>query len=311
MTLVSFVGLADIRLAQEERGPIVTAVRELCPDRVVMFATEGGVQHDFTRGAAAVRLAIKSVSPETKVQTLTFEIDDPTDHNELYPKLQQALSSVMTINEEVVAAISSGTPSMQVCWILLAESGDAKIRLVRTVEPELSASIVREVRLGTSLPRITSMEQELRNLRDLVIEPVLLERKSGKVMIGGTQVAFSPLQFAYYRFFLEHLKKARKGEPFEIRISAFALGETYTKEINSHQMEAFPDFENSDPTRLAKKRSDISAEDFRSTISKLNKRINDALGGDQLSTYYHIKAEGPKNARRYAIRLDPTKIVLR
>ncbi len=311
MTLVSFVGVTDIRLAQEERGPILTAVRELRPDRVVMFATEGDLQHDFARGAAAVKVAIKSVAPSTKVQTLTFEIDDPTDHNELYPKLKEALASVMTRNDEVVAAISSGTPSMQVCWILLAESGDANIRLVRTVEPELTSTVVRDVRLDTGLPRITRLEQENRDLRDIAIEPVLLERKSGRVLIGSTEVKFSPLQFAYYRFFLERVKKAKKDQPIDFRVSALSLGKTYTQEINQHQYDAFPDFENSDPVRLAKKRSDISADDFRSAISKLNRRITDTLGNKTLAAFYHVKGEGSKKARRYAVGLEPAKIILK
>ena len=308
MTLVSFVGVTDIRLAQEERGPILTAVRELRPDRVVMFATEGDLQHDFARGAAAVKVAIKSVAPSTKVQTLTFEIDDPTDHNELYPKLKEALASVMTRNEEVVAAISSGTPSMQVCWILLAESGDANIRLVRTVEPELTSTVVRDVRLDTGLPRITRLEQENRDLRDIVIEPVTLFRKKGYVMIGDVQVNFSPLMFAYFRFFLELARKAKSSENAGFRMSMFTLGETNTKLINEYQAEAFPDYENSDLVRLAKTRADIPAQDFRSTISKLNKRLSDVLGNKTLASFYHVNADGPKSARHYAIRIEPSKI---
>jgi hypothetical protein len=308
MTLVSFVGVTDMRLAEQARGPILTAVRELRPTRVLLLVTEGDLQHDFSKGARAVRVAIKSFDSSIVVSTSSIEIDDPTDHNEIYPKLRDEVASRFKASDDVVAAISSGTPSMQVCWILLAESGDAPIRLIRTIEPELTTIVVRDVRLDTGLPRITRLEQENRELRDIAIEPVTLHRKRGHVMIGNTKVNLSPLMFGYYRFFLELARKAKAIEDAGFRMSMFTMGETNTKLINEYQAEAFPDYENSDLVRLAKTRADIPAQDFRSTISKLNKRLTDELGNKTLASFYHVQADGPKSARHYSIRLEPSKI---
>lgn len=312
LTLISFVGVTDARLAPDDKGPVLSAVQALQPGRVVLIATvTPGSQHDLVEGASKVKKAIARVAAGVQTTITTMDLTDPTDHNDIYPQLRELVQPYCGPKADTVAAISSGTPSMQVCWILLAESGDASLRLIRTVEPELSTKVVREVKLGSGLPRITALEVENQELRALVLPQVKLRVKHGTVHVGDALIKLSPTQFAYYRYFLERCKAGKKREDRWLRISQHIMSDEFTSRINAYQYESFPDAADSDPVRLKKQRPDIAVEVFRTTLSKLNKKIEDALQLPHLAKYYLISYEGPKNARHYGIDLDPTKIDLK
>lgn len=311
MVLFSFIGVADARLAQESKGPIVTAVTGLKPDQVYLIATQSeNSVHDFLSGGSSVKKVLAKLIPKSKVTIVTLDIEDPTDHNEIYPKLKELLTPHANDGSELVAAISSGTPSMQVCWVLMAESGDIPLRLYRTVERELSSKTIREVTLGTGLPRITALEQENRELLEVALPQIVMKRKSGILLIGTQDVKLSPTQFAYYRFFLEICKKGKTEDDRRLRISGYDMSDHFTTTINVYQQESFPDFEASDPARL-KKRSTIAADVFRSNVTKLNTKIATALPSKALARYYEIGHIGSKTARHYGINLEPSKINLR
>lgn len=310
-TLFSFVGVTDIQLLDQQRGPILTAVDGLKPKNVILIATTGaGVRYDLVGGASKLQKLIKSGSPLTKVSISTMDIDDPTDHNEIYPKLREVVSIHATKHARLLAAISSGTPSMQVCWILLAESGEVKLALYRTTEAELTKTPVSEVRLDASLPRITALEEENATLKAIAIPTVEMSVKKGQVKIGTAIVDFSPLQFAYYRFFLERIKSSPDGEESRYRISGVFAGDAFARSILNYRNESFPDAADSDGTYGKRKDPVVPIEQFRSNVTKLNKKLQKALG-DLLASYYIIEGDGPRQAKSYGLRIDKSKVRIR
>ncbi|MBK6291719.1 MAG: hypothetical protein IPF59_08155 [Ignavibacteria bacterium] len=311
MVLFSFIGVADTNLAGESKGPIITAVTGLKPDAVYLIATQSeNSKHDFLAGGGSVKKVLAKLEPRSKVTIVTLDIEDPTDHNEIYPKLKDLLAPYVKSGVDLTAAISSGTPSMQVCWILLGESGDVPLRLIRTVEPELSSKTIRDVTLGTGLPRITALEEENRELREVALPQIVMKGKKGILTIGDRDVKLSPTQFAYYRFFLELCKKGKTDDDRRLRLSGYDMSDHFTTTVNRFQQEGFPDFEASDSVRL-KKRSMIAADVFRSNVTKLNAKIISILPSRSLARYYQIGHVGSKKARHYGIELDPSKITLR
>ena len=55
-TLFSFVGVTDINLLDQQRGPILTAVDGLKPKNLILIATTGaGVRHALLSGAESSR----------------------------------------------------------------------------------------------------------------------------------------------------------------------------------------------------------------------------------------------------------------
>jgi hypothetical protein len=310
-TLFSFVGATDIKLLDEARGPILTAVSNLKPRYVILIATTGaGVRYDLVGGASRLQHLIKAQSAFTKVSIVTMDIDDPTDHNEIYPKLRELISFHSAKKSRLLAAISSGTPSMQVCWILLAESGEIGITLYRTTEEELTRTPVREVRLDASLPRIIALEEENAALKAIAIQPVEMSIDKGLVSIGTTVIHFSPLQFSYYRFFLERAMQPQGSTDVRYRVSAMIMDDLFTRSIIAYRRESFPSLADSDGTYRKHKEPMIPVEQFRSTITKLNKKISDALG-EPIASYYRIHVDGPRQAKRYGLRIDASKIQIR
>ena len=99
---------------------------------------------------------------------------DVTDHNHIYPVLKGFTDDLNKAeNFDYTAAISSGTPAMQVCWILLAESGDFsetnKLNLIKVKDPAFGESENIPVIIETSLPQIIRLKNEIKTLRnDLV-----------------------------------------------------------------------------------------------------------------------------------------------
>ncbi|MBU3742584.1 MAG: hypothetical protein FGM24_09920 [Candidatus Kapabacteria bacterium] len=311
MVLFTFVGTTDVKLIDEAKGPALTAVLELKPRQVVLIATTGdGVRFDLIDGAARFAKLVKRVAPATRTSIVTMDIDDPTDHNEIYPKLREIVQSHSNTKSPLVASISSGTPSMQVCWILLAESGDAGIKLYRTIERELTDKPLREVRLDSSLPRIRTLEAENKQLRQIAIRPIEILIDKGMVKVGQTIIDLSPIQFAYYRFFLERIKAAKGGSDPRYRVSARVMDDEFVAKVDQYLKESFPDRADSDGTYGKKKSKMTPTENFRSTISKLNRKFTDALDED-LAEYYTIRYIGPRQARSYGLRLEHTHVRIR
>lgn len=311
MVLMTFVGTTDIKLIDERKGPAIAAVLELQPTSVVLIATTGaGARHDLLDGAAQFAKLVKREAPGARTSIVTMDIDDPTDHNEIYPKLRDIVQAHAQPHVPLVAAISSGTPSMQVCWILLAESGDARITLYRTVERELTDRPLREVRLDSALPRIIALEEENKHLRQIAIQPLALRIHDGIVTVGSTIIGLSPMQFAYYRFFVERIKAAKGGSDASYRVSARVMDDAFTSKIDAYLNESFPDRSDSDGRYGGKKSRVIPTEYFRSTLSKINKKFSDSLD-ESLADYYIIHVVGPKQARKYGLRIDHEKIRIR
>ncbi len=309
MHLISFVGTTDGQLAPEGKGPILTAVAELRPSDVTLIVTEGDNDRiDYQAYAGAVKKAISSIAPNVKVRRVTMDLDDPTDHNDIYPKLRSIIAKIAESDQSLIGAISSGTPSMQVCWILLAESGEAKIRLVRTVDPKLSKKTVRDVVLGVGLPRIQALESENLDLQSIAIPQVTMHVKKGVLTIGDEIINLSPRMFAYYRYFLERAIKSLKSAEAMFVVRGVFVGGDFAKQIIAFSEESFPEKEDEDLHNMKAKNLDFETSVFRSTISKMNKRIMDAVPDPRIHRYLIVRAEGPKSARQYFVTIPPAKI---
>jgi sigma54-dependent transcription regulator len=122
--LLSFVGTNDAgNLNGKPDGAILTVFRKLRFDEVHLLwnpAAPRGIS--FEDIAKHVRFEIEDRGYARRVSLHRFDCKDVTDHNEIYPKLLavcNALKSSKT--RKFTAAIASGTPAMQVCWILMAE----------------------------------------------------------------------------------------------------------------------------------------------------------------------------------------------
>jgi hypothetical protein len=218
--LISFVGSNDAgKLLGKNDGAILTLLKARKFDEVNLIWTKSEKEKfDGYKIAKDLEKEIKARKHCFSVYLHSFELEDITDHNEIYPKLLELCrdkfeNRLRTI--KLIAAISSGTPSMQVCWILMAESGDFPLEIIRVSEPKFKSKPFTQVKLGTGLPRITKLQEEVNELKP----NVKLQIDPPRLLIDGNQIKLGPIQFCYYRYFLE---KAKSGEKY-MRVTAYQL----------------------------------------------------------------------------------------
>lgn len=299
---VSFVGFNDAgKHIGKEDGAILTALKALKKvDKVHLLWSPTG---NFKDIANYLKKEIISKKYCKNILLNSFDLDNVTDHNEIYPKLLDYCISNFKDDEVVTAAIASGTPAMQVCWILMAESGDFKMKLIRSNEPKFSKSPITEIKLGTGLPKVIKrLESENKDLKKL-LPAVSLNIKKGELKIGDELIMLSPIQFAYYRYFLERAKNEKEYERFGI----LETSATFLKTILSFHKETFPDAYSAIEVseKILKSGYGVDMRTFRANISKLNKKIKSAITN---YNFYMIETVGSRYKTRYGISLLADKI---
>jgi len=234
-----------------------------------------------------------------------LNINNPVDHNEIYPKLLEYCKSLDNSKHlEYTAAISSGTPAMQVCWILMAESVDFKLNLIRTNEPSFNQDIITPVKLGTGLPRIQKIEKENKILKDLLPE-VEIYIKERKLLIGKTEVSLHPMEFCYYRYFLEKAKRGNHEESIPDR----HLPKLMVQVLNKYYKESFPYSDKGKALENAAiNNDDLPKSILSENMANIKKKIINSLEDKNLAIQYTIKNLGNRNDGVYLIDLDKKKI---
>ena len=302
--LISFVGKNDKGTdsdSKESEGAIITALTERKYDilHLLWNPTKTG-EYDFYRIAEHV----KETAIKEKYFTLEnihlhpFQCENVTDHNEIYPKLLELCRSLPK-GTEYTAAIASGTPSMQVCWILMAESGDFKMKLIRSNEPRFGKPLVTDIKLGTGLPRIKKQENKISNLiKDIKknLSPVEVDKKNLKINIAGEYLRLSHIEFCYYLYFLKRANYDKPG----LRVANNNPPEEFVNDINRLFKQLFPNLDRIKP-----------GTNFQSNVSKVNKEIKRVIDNAHRSKYYLINGEGLRGSKSYKIDLKPSLIKIR
>ncbi|MBK9226458.1 MAG: hypothetical protein IPL67_05260 [Ignavibacteria bacterium] len=261
--------------------------------------------YDFHRIGKYVESTLAERSLCKKVLLTQLHIKDPTDHNEIYPKLLKYLESVQKSGFTYTAAISSGTPSMQACWILIAESGAFPLKLVRSDDPKWGVPVVRKVKLSAALPRIEKIKKENTELKKSALEVVKIDKKKPEIRIGEKVIDLTPIEFVYYRFFAE---RARRDEE-HIRFGGLDAPKEFFEKILDFHKESYPE---SDGLRMTlEKNGTISCSTFRANVTRLNKKFKSAVSHKFYSQFYLIESEGKRYAKRYCINLPPESIKIK
>ena len=129
---LSFVGNNDAgKLIKQKDGAILTALTNQKFDEVILLWNQSSrKEFDYLAISNYLKKEIFKRRLGKKVTFIELNIKDVTDHNEIYPALK-TITDQLPKSESLnyTAAISSGTPAMQVCWILLAES-ETFLRLI-------------------------------------------------------------------------------------------------------------------------------------------------------------------------------------
>jgi len=148
--LLTFSGFHDPFAAsaatgEMRAGPILTVVAERPFDRVYLFTTPKAAEISEKTATAIVER-----HPGVKVEILEVPLKDPTNYLGI---LRQLRSHFKTLNAthpdaEYSISVSSGTPHMHACWLLLAASGEIPATILQSSPPEFvpeGRSSVKEI----------------------------------------------------------------------------------------------------------------------------------------------------------------------
>lgn len=305
--LISFVGGNDAgKLYGKKDGAILTLIKARQFNEINLIWTKSEKEKfDGYKIAKYLEKEIKARKHCRVVYLHLFELEDVTDHNEIYPKLLELCMDKFEKRQKTInltAAISSGTPSMQVCWILMAESGDFPLEIIRVNEPQFKKKPFIPVKLGTGLPRIIHLEKEVNSMKPEVVMTI----KHPSLKIDNNEIILGNLEFCYYRYFLT---KAIRGEKY-MKVNGFELPFEFLECLIEYFNESFPSLDQDirEYEQMFKRKENISTARFWPNRTRINDKISLALHNKSRSRYTEIEPGGMKGAKTYGINLPVEKI---
>ena len=131
--LLTFTGFHDpfsytVVENKKQAGPILSLVNALGFDHIVLFDTPG-----TTENTEKTIKAINKRIPDMPLEVHSApDLADPTDHLRILAFLRKQVPHVLKAspNADFYISISSGTPSMHACWLLLVADGTIPARII-------------------------------------------------------------------------------------------------------------------------------------------------------------------------------------
>lgn len=132
--LLTFTGFQDpfalgLIGEEEQPGPILSLLQEKIFHRVFLFSTP-----KTDKNTKATFKAIQKVFPNIMVEILEIYLDDPTDYLLILKGLRSHFKAIREslTKADYFISVSSGTPQMHACWVLLAACGEIPAHILNT-----------------------------------------------------------------------------------------------------------------------------------------------------------------------------------
>ncbi len=311
--LLSFVGSKDAGpLDNKPDGPILTALQNEKFDQAYLLWNNGTYQ---TITYKEIVEYLKSEIVERKLVKKVFSCELPIknviDHNSIYTLLKEFTENLdKTKKNFYTAAISSGTPAMSVCWILLAESGDFSesnpLRLIQVGHPKFGKSENLLVKIDTSLPRIVRLKEEVKSLKKNLIPVATIKISRPSLTIGNNEIPVTAIELCYFTYFARRVVAGKGQEKFPL----YHTTSEFLDNIIEIHKELFidSDYGRQDLERIRKQNVGLDIKTFRGNISKLNRKIREAISNDSIAEEFIIVSGGIKGAKSYGIKAPKDKI---
>jgi len=135
--LLTFIGNNDC--LSDRPGAILTVLENQRFDKVFLL-----YNHDkYLEAATRIFKYCREKYPMTKVTYVETLISDPTDYNIVYPAMYSVVKKIVNDNKglDFIISITSGTPTMHSCWLLLQQGGVIDANLIQ-VQKETGITLV-------------------------------------------------------------------------------------------------------------------------------------------------------------------------
>lgn len=167
--LLTFTGFHDpyaVSLVgnEEQAGPILSLLRDSKFDKLFIFSTP-----NTEKNTQATIAALEATHTELQIERQHLHLDDPTDYLAILKGLRKQVKKIVdeTAGAEYFISVTSGTPQMHACWLLLAASGEIPARIVN-IRPQRFITKDRPLisELDLSRPEIPTVRARIRGDED-------------------------------------------------------------------------------------------------------------------------------------------------
>lgn len=130
--LITFIGNNDCLLSQGKEGAIISILKQRDFDQLyILFNDTRYLQY-----ASEIFLYCKKKFPQITVRYQEAESFNPIDYNLVYPSMVSATKSILKAegskDVEYTISLTSGTPTMHSCWVLIVMGGIIKAKLIQS-----------------------------------------------------------------------------------------------------------------------------------------------------------------------------------
>lgn len=184
MIYFSFIGNHD-KISDEAYGSFLNIYKQLAKEikHIFIFITPNTTSTNYEKIAHDNIETIRDINPEVKINPIHIDLKNPIDYDLVYPVLFDEYVKLKDEHnledEEKIINITSGTPTMTSCWILLSQSGIINnARLFQSFEQKYSrdGETIQEVNFDIDdFPKIETTPETKRRLTILSREKKELE----------------------------------------------------------------------------------------------------------------------------------------
>jgi DNA-binding NtrC family response regulator len=178
--LLSFIGNNDCYLSDGKEGAIICILRTRQFDALyILFNKESYLDHAYE-----IRDWCHKYWPHLQVNFEPAVTLDPIDYNLVYPAMYNAVSNIKAKEKpgetEFTVSVTSGTPTMHSCWVLLKQGGVINAELIQSSREQgispISFSlndfpeVVNEMKCKVELSRLSRENLSLKRMVDYEFE---------------------------------------------------------------------------------------------------------------------------------------------
>jgi hypothetical protein len=135
--LLTFTGFQDpyslgLVGEDEQPGPILSLLRTKSFNQIILFSTPRTENNTL-----ATRDVLLSKFPDIEIEIRDLPLNDPIDYFAILKGLRSHIREICenTPDTNYYISVTSGTPQMHACWVLLAASGEIPARILN-VRPD-------------------------------------------------------------------------------------------------------------------------------------------------------------------------------
>ncbi|MFB3845445.1 MAG: RNA repair transcriptional activator RtcR family protein [Candidatus Cloacimonadaceae bacterium] len=159
--LLSFIGNNDCYLSEGKEGAIISILKSRPFDALyILFNKES-----YLEPAYEIKNYCKEHFPNLQVNFEPAVTIDPIDYNLVYPAMYNAVMNIKAKEDpketEFTVSVTSGTPTMHTCWVLLKQGGMLNAELIQSSREQGVSSISFSLKDFPPLDKAIPMSAQL------------------------------------------------------------------------------------------------------------------------------------------------------